>query len=554
MKKIYLFLFLIVASASAFSQGYPVVGVVLNGNPNTTIQINWTDSLSGQTGSLVATTDPSGNFQVFIPAFSNVPSEIEVFACLVDCNGALVCDNGQVNPGAILSLELNYCGDSIIDADNDGFPAGMDCDDFNLWVNPGVTEECGNGIDNNCNGVIDEGCDGNIIDMDGDGFDFQLDCDDNNAGIYPGATEWCGDFVDNDCDGGIDEDCDPFFVDSDNDGYNSNNDCDDNNPWVFPGAFEECGNGVDNDCNGVVDDGCGNNEVDADGDGYYNSFDCDDSNPWTYPGAFEECGNGVDNDCNGIVDDGCGNNEIDADGDGYTSTTDCDDNNPWANPGEIEECGNGIDNNCNGVIDECCNVIVPNITYIPDSLTNAGPFEVFILNNSMDPSGAVNYMWDFGNGTTATVPLPSVVFDQIGTYTICLTLMTSDGCMNTSCLTFTVNPDGSSTGGGVMQGFTLNVVSAIPSNVSEIENHEEIVTIFPNPIQSETHIQWNVIQSTNGELRVMDNMGRMIQSSQYSMAAGVQQIHLQTSNWIAGTYTLQWIGQDGSAWSKQVIK
>lgn len=46
------------------------------------------------------------------------------------------------------------------DCDEDGWtPAMGDCDDFDPMVNPGMTEICGDRIDNNCDGFIDEGCD-----------------------------------------------------------------------------------------------------------------------------------------------------------------------------------------------------------------------------------------------------------------------------------------------------------------------------------------------------------------------------------------------------------
>ena len=43
-----------------------------------------------------------------------------------------------------------------------------------------------------------------LVDLDGDGFGVQEDCDDNNSAIHPNANETC-DGVDNNCDGTVDD-------------------------------------------------------------------------------------------------------------------------------------------------------------------------------------------------------------------------------------------------------------------------------------------------------------------------------------------------------------
>ncbi len=46
------------------------------------------------------------------------------------------------------------------DCDADGYTTNQgDCDETDSLVNPGITEDCTNAIDDNCDGFYNEGCD-----------------------------------------------------------------------------------------------------------------------------------------------------------------------------------------------------------------------------------------------------------------------------------------------------------------------------------------------------------------------------------------------------------
>ncbi|MFA5993147.1 MAG: MopE-related protein [Candidatus Pacearchaeota archaeon] len=144
------------------------------------------------------------------------------------------------------------------DLDKDGYNVSQsgcgslfDCNDANINVNPKKVEIC-NGIDDNCNSLIDENL-GNTTCGSGD-------CQTNVQNCVNGKVQTC-----------VAKTITTWYYDSDNDGYgissntksqcsqpsgyaSQSGDCNDANVAIKPGATEIKCNGIDENCNGVGDD------------------------------------------------------------------------------------------------------------------------------------------------------------------------------------------------------------------------------------------------------------------------------------------------------------
>ena len=145
------------------------------------------------------------------------------------------------------------------DSDRDGFVAvengGNDCDDRNPEIFPGATSLPD--LDNDGLSAVralDYDCDGQL-----DRYDGPLDCNDQDP-LVPRPEEPSPTGIDEDCDGLVDEGTVAF--DDDRDGYAEiEGDCDDRDGVVYPGAAE-LPNCRDEDCDGHIDEGVRREKVD----------------------------------------------------------------------------------------------------------------------------------------------------------------------------------------------------------------------------------------------------------------------------------------------------
>jgi hypothetical protein len=232
---------------------------------------------------------------------------------------------------------------TTVDYDSDNVNSDSDCDDNNTLVYPGAEEDC-DGYDNDCNGIVDDKlrtnpcvnqkgvCQGSKKKCIGNSWQ---ECTSFDYGPNYEEIETLCDGLDNDCNGLIDENC--LSLDQNIRDTVENADTQKHKDTIISAhsisaASEKITSPQkvtedtiqnwekDSDGDGIldIDDNCitesnedQNNfdgdlfgdacDPDDDNDGVNDSLDCSPDDPTVFPGATEKC-NGIDNNCDGKVD------------------------------------------------------------------------------------------------------------------------------------------------------------------------------------------------------------------------------------------------------------
>jgi hypothetical protein len=322
---------------------------------------------------------------------------VEGGACgLVDCND----DNPNQHPNQTWYKDTDLDGYSdgtfLIQCNKpDGYRLAIrltatsgDCDDTNASINPASIEIC-NGIDDNCDGQIDEGLTTTYYqDADTDNYGDpanpiqactqpsgyvadSTDCNDSDMSVHPGAPDIICNGIDNNCDGTPDDGyvqipttcgvgaCASTGLTTCSAGVEGDT-------CIAGTPTAEICDGIDNDCNGSVDDNltrpttcgigaCASTGTETCTAGTWGNDTCTSGSP-----TAETCNN-IDDNCNGSVDEGLtrpttcgvgacsGNTGIETCNAGTWGNDTCD---PFAGAAANDATCNGVDDDCNGIADE----------------------------------------------------------------------------------------------------------------------------------------------------------------------------------------------------------
>ncbi len=295
-----------------------------------------------------------------------------------------------------------------------------------------------------------------------------------------------------------------------------------------------------------------------------------------------------------------GGGPVDMDGDGFFSDVDCDDDNPAVNPGAIEVC-DGIDNNCDGLIDDedpevdCDVVTVPadliDATYLQGS-SNPSPQGPILRAEEGNRVTYLKFDLGEGNGDPTAAELRMTVASDPGNGTLEV-FLGSDSNWNENDLDgnnapIVIGPALATITGthslGQTKVWNLNVISELPGNgvITLIVKHsngndvafasdetaqapeliitteasgpvmQNVLNLFPNPASDEIAIGFE-IPTQVGAIFIYDVSGKLVQAVSPSEVKAVGDYRLNVSGMPSGMYFVRTFDERGVPHQKAMV-
>jgi PKD repeat protein len=153
--------------------------------------------------------------------------------------------------------------------------------------------------------------------------------------------------------------------------------------------------------------------------------------------------------------------------------------------------------------------------------------------NASTGSAYMTYLWDFGDGSTSTLPYPTHTYATPGNYVICLTVVdTSTMCTSTHC-------DSSAAFRLSTAALMGSISIASPTGIKDNSHIVSGAKVFPNPMADFSAIAFSSTTATNGKIEVVGVLGNTVLSENVSIAKGSNEIKLNTATLTNGVYYIK---------------
>lgn len=131
--------------------------------------------------------------------------------------------------------------------------------------------------------------------------------------------------------------------------------------------------------------------------------------------------------------------------------------------------------------------------------------------------GAASWLWDFGDGTTSTMPSPTHAYTDTGQYQVTLTVVGPDGCASSASGTVVVLEGTLGTGDRTGRKYEM--------------------AVFPNPAREVIFLSINLPQPRDAKVFLADMLGRPVWRRQLELSPN-EAVEIPVSGLPAGLYSL----------------